>query len=1151
MASSTGAWALGVMDSPAGGQLPCQITPVGGLVIDLVGFNGTRIVSEIAAGNLYSGTTKGNTTYTIGSMAGFSTSLINSLGGGLASASLRLTMGDGDNALGEDWYDAEILFANGVSFGTFSSVSTIEADTYGNVLTTNTNGGFRGGSIDTGFFSLSGTAQKVALAALYSTLSSGTMTITFSEKWGGNVTSFKMNVPDDYASVSVAPMIVSYPLVNPIQNAYPVLTPMTSTFVVSGQTFTLSATSNNTVAGLEFVPGSSLAISNTLTVTSGSIHTQAGAASTITGGELSTSGGFQFNTEGDQTVSSVLKGTGGLAKTGSATLTLTADNSLAGDVTVSQGTLKIGSGSAGSMSGASSFNVAADAVLTFATGNQTISVPITNNGTFQSAGTGVLSISGVISGSGGFAQIGTGITILSAPNTYTGATTVSNGALVIDSTGDISSSSGISVQSSGTLALISPSGMNSTDIANDGQLIFAPDNTLLDYNYHGSISGSGSLVKTGANWLWMDGTHTYTGETRIEDGVLVAGQNTLPFNSTIEISGSASLCLLGSGTIGTLSGAGEVYLGDDVVISTGGDNANKTFSGFLGTGTSTRLEKIGTGVWTVSGTATVDGTTQVSSGGLVVNGLVQSNVLVQGGFLGGSGVIQGNVINQAIVSPGNSPWTLTIAGNYTQESTGVLTIQIASPTSYDKLVVTGTAILSGTLQIAPTNYNLRGTTFTIVSADDVVGAFTNISSATALRLNVRQVGTEITLESTLKYFATTPGLTGNPLAVAKGLDGEIDTAGFYGNPAMLNLVDYLATLTPTDLAAAFELIAPTDYILLPDVTFAQAQVQASNLERRMEEIRSSLDTWTCQVNTPNTFYNSNSSTDRNGMRYLNPQGRELTPAPIDRQLGFFLNGSMDYVTEKVSSVYSDGKFTTGGVSAGADYRFNDNFAAGLTVGYANTSTQGRGDGNVDIDGGDLTAYATLFNEGFFGNLIVGGGSSDYSVRRDTLGGVAHGNASGSNFQTLLGGGYSYRSEGLTFGPVASLRYAKVNIGGFTEKGTIAPLDIDSQDKDSIKSTLGFQVAYEFPVGDTIFKPQAKVQWRHEFANDSRDVTASFKDGGQFTVNGPGVGKDGILLETGLTVRVTPAVSVYGLYSGDLGVSNYTANAFMGGLELSF
>ena len=124
---------------------------------------------------------------------------------------------------------------------------------------------------------------------------------------------------------------------------------------------------------------------------------------------------------------------------------------------------------------------------------------------------------------------------------------------------------------------------------------------------------------------------------------------------------------------------------------------------------------VGAGDYTQSGgTTMVDGT------------LVAANVHLNGGWLAGAGTIQANVVNAALIVPGDPFGTLTIQGNYTQTATGVLLIQIAAPHQYGQLAVTGSATLAGSLQVSllddyvPT----AGTSFQILTFTQSTGGFT-------------------------------------------------------------------------------------------------------------------------------------------------------------------------------------------------------------------------------------------------------------------------------------------------------------------------------------------------------------------------------------------------------------------------------------------
>jgi hypothetical protein len=78
---------------------------------------------------------------------------------------------------------------------------------------------------------------------------------------------------------------------------------------------------------------------------------------------------------------------------------------------------------------------------------------------------------------------------------------------------------------------------------------------------------------------------------------------------------------------------------------------------------------------------------------------------LQGGVLQGSGSIVGDLSNAGTVHPGlgDAPGFIIVSGNYTQAASGILDIQIGGPaagTGYSVLVIGGTAMLGGTLDLS-------------------------------------------------------------------------------------------------------------------------------------------------------------------------------------------------------------------------------------------------------------------------------------------------------------------------------------------------------------------------------------------------------------------------------------------------------------------
>ena len=120
-----------------------------------------------------------------------------------------------------------------------------------------------------------------------------------------------------------------------------------------------------------------------------------------------------------------------------------------GTYNLNGGTLILKSLSKGS--GTAAFNFGGGTLQ--ASGNLSTSLPMTltgegGNATINTAGYNA-TLSGILSGVGGLNKIGAGILTLSASDTYSGPTTISNGTLALASTGTIASTSIIDVEKDG------------------------------------------------------------------------------------------------------------------------------------------------------------------------------------------------------------------------------------------------------------------------------------------------------------------------------------------------------------------------------------------------------------------------------------------------------------------------------------------------------------------------------------------------------------------------------------------------------------------------------------------------------------------------------------------------------------------------------
>jgi autotransporter-associated beta strand protein len=420
-----------------------------------------------------------------------------------------------------------------------------------------------------------------------------------------------------------------------------------------------------------------------------------------------------------------------------------------------------------------------------------------NNGGFLLGATIDLIIDATISGSGSITKNGAGNLELDALNTYTGATTVNDGILFLGNNAALgSASAGTTVNDPGRVTLLGGLSVASESLtlnssaSNPGALFGAgtsnfwggsisfsrttrigvETNSVL--NLGGILQGPSGMEKEDDGELIFSGSSSnrYGGLTFVKAGTLflnklgvdfavpgnltvgdgIGGTNAdVVFYSFDQIDDSAHVTInssgalfVGSDTIGSVSGSGNLEILNTGSLITGGNNASTTLGGVLSGGGT--LTKRGTGTFTLNANNTLTGDTTVQTGALVVNGSQSGSdvTVLSGATLGGVGRVGAlNVATGGHVAPGTSPGRLT-ASSTVLSNDAVLHIELNGPTagtSYDQLRVLGTTTVTGSklapsLSFAP----VEGQVFTILDnngTDAVTGAFDSLANGAVTNVN--------------------------------------------------------------------------------------------------------------------------------------------------------------------------------------------------------------------------------------------------------------------------------------------------------------------------------------------------------------------------------------------------------------------------------
>jgi fibronectin-binding autotransporter adhesin len=301
-----------------------------------------------------------------------------------------------------------------------------------------------------------------------------------------------------------------------------------------------------------------------------------------------------------------------LTKNGTGTQILTGANTYSGATTITAGTLQVGAGgTTGTLSADSAISIAAGASLVFNRNNS-----VTQGTHFSAA---------AITGAGSLTQAGTSTLTLNTNNAYSGTTTIAAGIISASATralglGTVDISGGGTLQLSNdiTLTNLLKTAGESAASASSGKIVSTGNNTVtgnIDFGNFGGlftniISTSGTLSlsggisttlgsgrtinfggagdttstgviadgtstvsvsKLGGGTLILSGANTYTGNTTVSGGTLLAGASNALGAGNLVLSGGAL-----SSTVANLDIAGNVTL------SAGGSLAlNTTAAGSL------------------------------------------------------------------------------------------------------------------------------------------------------------------------------------------------------------------------------------------------------------------------------------------------------------------------------------------------------------------------------------------------------------------------------------------------------------------------------------------------------------------------------------------------------------------------------------------
>lgn len=595
--------------------------------------------------------------------------------------------------------------------------------------------------------------------------------------------------------------------------------------------------------------------------------------------------------------------------------------------------------------------------------------------------------------------------------------------------------------------------------------------------------------------------------------------------TTFEKSGASTWELSGIGSQnwyireGSLTGNSDSMAGN-LTFATGAGTRGVVFQG-SGTYSGTIS---GDGSFTLAGWAnspltltnmhSYTGATAVNAGALIVNGSIAASsgvTVASGALLGGTGALPATVIDGGTLSPGNSPGTLTVNGDLTFNSGSTYLAEIHGANA-DRVNVTGSAVLGGTLRLAPLG-----------------GAYSFNSAYTLL--------------------SATGGAT--------GVFSPVDTTGTFGAGVITTVSytanDVLLTLTPTSLTPArLGVIAPRN---------ARAVATAIDIAVDKGADPSSLF----------DIYNLPAAAIPTAVNNLSGEIHTATPAMAYLASDQFLHTMLDPMTagrlgagptvsgadgqatlagldEPFHSVWGTAYGSYGTIDGSAaigstERRIHDaHLAAGIDVQLLPGTVAG-----IAVSGGrtnaslpDLlgTVDADVYQAGLYGMTQLGqvklAGAISYARLENDISRLIPvlGSSLSSSYATTAWSGRLQASaevldwNGFTLSPLAAVQATQARSPAVIEANGAGALALGRRSDVIGRGEFGVQVDADTLLGGVPVTGYARAAWAHYFRRDA-DMTASLCDlpGASFTATGAEIDSNSLLVSVGVMARMSERLSL--------------------------
>ncbi|MBN9051534.1 MAG: hypothetical protein J0H78_18910 [Rhizobiales bacterium] len=504
----------------------------------------------------------------------------------------------------------------------------------------------------------------------------------------------------------------------------------------------------------------------------------------------------------------------------------------------------------------------------------------------------------------------------------------------------------------------------------------------------------------------------------------------------------------------------------------------------------------------------------------------------------------GTLANDGVVSPGDAGrvMTTTITGNFTQSAGGTYVASVDfMANDGDRIVVSGTSIVTGKVSVAPVN---RGNIqpgaheVTILSSAGGVtdtGLTLDAPSSAVTQYNLFQpTATDVVLRYSVDFQPA--GLPQKFRSISSTVNA-IQTAG--GSPAFAPIAAALFDQPDMpSLARAYDALGGEGVVAAQQTAFVAGQQFAALLQdQSLAWFNGTDDAGSVIVPDDDTALSYGPRRKRASAAFA-----QLRPVQPDRWRawsGAF--GGRQTINGDASGGFAGLSQSTFGGMIGVDRQVGRDNLVGIAAGVS------RGDFAVSeraTSGSLQAAHVGLYGMARRGawyvsaNVQYARGEND--TTRTIMGvgptEIARGKFASDQLSTRIELGRRHQVSRLTVMPFTAVEFARLWQHGYAESSTVsatgAPgilgLTYQAQETRSLVSAVGLHLESRFHVGNGMtLMPFARVAWLHEYSPD-REVRPSFNaaPGFLFTTQGVNAAGDVAKFNFGARLAVTPQAALF-------------------------